>query len=266
MSHDDRHNKHPESGQRNAALDRMLAQELREESWPTPSAATKERARKAFVPARSARRGSIRLAILAAAAALALLLNWARQPDVYWSITAGTEIANITIGGTPLTIEDLSLVAEMIPHGGTIFVPEGSELELMLGDMLRIRLMGGTLVEIPRGPGRWLSRSRTLELQSGEAYGTSGPNALPFQLGLSTPEASAQLIGTTFAVFRTDEATCFCLYEGGLAVHPVGGDEFELEVEHRVYIYKDGRPVEVAPIDASERMKLDMIRQVGVDR
>ena len=87
---------------------------------------------------------------------------------------------------------------------------------------------------------------------------SAGP--LGYKLTLETPEATATLVGTSFAVIRRPDATCFCLYRGHLDIRvTANGSAIELPEESRVVIPRDGSAPHVEPIHADERMKLAMI-------
>jgi ferric-dicitrate binding protein FerR (iron transport regulator) len=150
--------------------------------------------------------------------------------------------------------------------GGRVATGPESELEVQLGDQVRFRMTPGTELQLPRPPGRWFSRGRRLDLNAGEIYGTSGGHKLDFELVFATGELEAQLTGTTFAVFRTDEASCVCLWEGGISVMPLVGDEtpITLAEKQRVWIFKDGRAPEILPLSDMETMKLQMIHDAGL--
>ena len=66
-------------------------------------------------------------------------------------------------------------------------------------------------------------------------------------------------MGTTFAVFRLDDATCFCLFEGELCIGTADGRPVDLPEGKRVFIYADGRAPSVEDLPAEETMKLQMI-------
>jgi ferric-dicitrate binding protein FerR (iron transport regulator) len=127
-------------------------------------------------------------------------------------------------------------------------------------------MIPGTALELPRPPGRWFGRDRELTLTAGEIYGTSGGRTLDFDLTFATGELQAQLTGTTFAVFRTDTASCVCLWEGGIAVTPLVGpaETIDLEVKRRVWVFKDGRAPAILPLSDMEVMKLQMIHEAGL--
>jgi hypothetical protein len=197
---------------------------------------------------------------IAAAAAIAILVGAVAyvgmQPSSQWFVTDLVEAEGIATVARPSEIGDA-----MLP--GSVSTGAESELEIQLGRELRFRMLAGTTIELPRPPGRWFARSRTIRLTAGEIYGTT--SGAKFPLEIETPEATARLLGTTFAAFRTEEGTCFCLWSGGIEVSPADGSPSKLvPTEHKYYVYKDGRPSEVMPIDDMERMKLSMTHEAGL--
>ncbi len=167
-------------------------------------------------------------------------------------------------GVTAVTADTMESGSQLA--AGLVATGPESELEVQLGDQLRFRLVPGTSLSLPKPPGRWFGRDRRLTLTAGEIYGTSGGRNLDFGLLFTTEELQASLTGTTFAVFRTDSASCVCLWQGGIAVTPVIGaaTPIILQPEQRVWIYKDGRPPELKPLSDMERMKLQMIHDAGL--
>ena len=149
---------------------------------------------------------------------------------------------------------------------GVVACAEGTELEVQLGERLRFRMMPGTRLELPAGPGRWFGRHRELKVAAGEIFGTTGGNKLGFPLEFQTRELTAHLTGTTFAVFRTDQGSCVCLWEGGITVTPTAETQAPtvLEPQSRVWVYRDGRPAEVLPLTDMEIMKLQMTADMGL--
>lgn len=249
------------------ALDALLS--LRP---PEARAGARDRAREAFLAASDAggaaeaaskRRAAAKLPyryLLPFAAVLALLAAFSAlygtQPSERWRVTD-------VIGADGVHFEGQASVGAVVA-GGVITTSDSSEVELQLGDEMRCRIVPGSRVVLPEPPGRWFDRARELEVVTGEVYGTTGGRALSFPLRFFTPELSARLVGTTFAVFRTELGSCVCLYDGGIEVTPeVNGVPVELPEEHRYYVYKDGR-LSLEPIDARERMKLNMMYEGGV--
>lgn len=208
---------------------------------------------------RSGRFGNL-MGVIAVMAALLAVAIFGRTPTEEWIVL---DVVN------PAGVE-APAGSELVKGGrmepGNIVLAEGTELELQLGDRLRFRMMPGTGLELPEGPGRWFNRDRELTLASGEIYGTTGGNKLGFPLDFQTDELTANLTGTTFAVFRTPEASCVCLWEGGITVTPTaeGAKPTVLPPKRRIWIFKDGRPAEVMPLSDMETMKLQMTADMGL--
>jgi ferric-dicitrate binding protein FerR (iron transport regulator) len=239
---------------------------------PRPSAAAREKARAAFLgqdrpgaevsaPPEPTRRSRRWLAIPLAAALVAVMLvaGWyGLQPRSQWFVTDVVSPAGI-VAEAPA----LATGAEV--EAGLVITGAESELELQLGQELRFRMLPSSQIQLPAPPARWFGQPRTLRLEQGEIYGTTGGQELSFLLQFETLEVTAQLAGTTFAVFRTDEGSCVCLWTGGIVVTPRdSGQAVALEPETKFYVYTDGRPNEVQPIDDMERMKLSMMHEGGI--
>lgn len=245
---------------------------------PQPTVVARERARAAFLaeaptageqpaggepsgPQRPPRRSRSWLALPLAAVlgGACLLAAWyGLQSDTEWLVTDVVAPAGIETA-TPALAQGSEVQA------GTLTTGAESELELQLGQELRFRMLPGSQIELPAPPGRWFARTRTLRLEKGEIYGTTGGQELSFPLQFETLEVTAQLTGTTFAVFRTAEGTCVCLWTGRVEVTPRDtGQAMSLAPETKFYVYNDGRPSEVQPIDDMERMKLSMMHDGGI--
>jgi ferric-dicitrate binding protein FerR (iron transport regulator) len=102
-------------------------------------------------------------------------------------------------------------------------------------------------------------------VKRGEIYGSTAGGRLPAPLALVAPQATARVVGTTFAVFQNSEGTCVCLLEGAVEVRAVTAPQDAIRVPegHKCFVYSDGRPHAIVPIDDMERMKLDMIRDAA---
>lgn len=238
-----------------------------------PSAAAREQARVVFMTGgaagsdtsdvvprpRTNRRRWMSLMMAAVLGVLAVVW-FGSMPTQEWIVL---DVVNPTgVTGT----DGAPSVGSRVSGGQLVTTGPESELEIQLGDQLRFRMIAGTTLDLPRAPGRWFGRGRELQLTAGEIYGTSGGKKLDFDLVFSTGELQAQLIGTTFAVFRTDDASCVCLWEGGISVVPLVGTTtpVNLDEKKRVWIYKDGRAPEILPLSDMEIMKLQMIHESGL--
>jgi hypothetical protein len=199
--------------------------------------------------------------LAAAALALALAGAWGTRPAAPWRVSDALLADGVRVEGR------IPVVGGRIA-AGRVTVADSAEVEFQLGDVMRLRFLGGTEARIPPGPGRWFGRSRSLEVLRGEVFGTTaGP--LSFRFHLETTEARALVAGTTFAVFRVPgatpeaDATCFCLYEGRLEITSPAGP-VAITPGHRVFVYADGRLTRPEPLPAREVMKLSMMRDGGV--
>lgn len=257
MSDDRRHND-PQPPDRDAG--RALAVLARLPRSTAPESA-RENAHTVFLHG-SVKRSSRRWVNLLMAATLGLLaVFWfGSQPTQEWIVLDLKSPHNVHISGST----ELAIGSSL--DSGLINVGAESEMTIQLGEKLRLTLLPETSLTLPKPPGRWFNRNRRMPITAGEIYGTSGSRRLGFDLVFSTDELEARLTGTTFAVFRTDSTSCVCLWEGGIAVTPlVGGHEIiDLDVLHRVWIYKDGRDPEIGTLDANETMKLQMTHDVGI--
>jgi ferric-dicitrate binding protein FerR (iron transport regulator) len=196
--------------------------------------------------------------LMAAALGVMAVILYGWQPESTWVVLDTVEAGGITVDGRPVAL------GESIGSGAIVVAP-GSELELQLGQSLRVRLLAGTQLDLPAGPGRWFNRDRNLKLDSGEIYGTTGGQELGFPLAFLTDELMARMTGTTFAVFRTPEASCVCLWEGGIDVSSLeSGEVVTLDPRSRVWIYRDGRAPEILPLSDMETMKLQMTNDAGL--
>jgi ferric-dicitrate binding protein FerR (iron transport regulator) len=248
--------------------EQLLMATLRRLPPAVASSEARERARLAFLagavqdeapPKRVEKRRSRWAAMLMAAAlgVLAVALYGWQSAD-QWVVLDVVEAGGITVEGRSMAVGESF-------GSGTVVVAAGSELELQLGNSLRVRLLEGTELELPSGPGRWFGLGRSLKLDSGEIYGTTGGQKLGFDLAFVTDELSARMTGTTFAVFRTDEASCVCLWVGGIDVtSAASGEVVSLEPLSRVWIYRDDRAPEVLPLSDMETMKLQMTEEAGL--
>jgi len=193
-----------------------------------------------------------------AAVILIAILIYGVQPEYQWRIATLSNPA-----GIELNVETLEVGAKI--ESGLVANAVGSEIGIQLGDQLRFNLMPGSKITLPKPPGRWFNKKRVIQLAEGEIYGTTGGNPLAFNLSVKTEEATARILGTTFAVFRFDFGTCVCLWTGGVEVTPVDADEATRMLEEMKFIvYNDGRDPVMLPIDDMERMKLSMTHDAGL--
>ena len=201
-------------------------------------------------------RHSNRLATFAFAAVLVLmLLGYGAQSPQPWRLTAVSDPA-----GDLRSRPDLTVGSVLSP--GRLDTPEIGEFELTLGTALRLRMAPCSGIILPHAPRRWNPDVMTISVVHGELFGSTGGNKLPAAIELVTDVLSARITGTTFAVFHLPDATCVCLLEGSVQITPRVGNAatIDVPVESKVFVFNDGRPHEIAPLDGMERSKLQMLR------
>jgi hypothetical protein len=188
--------------------------------------------------------------------ALAVFVGiYGSQPDMEW------RVADVVNPAGVISEQDVAVGA--VIGGGFLATGDSSEVEVQLGETLRLRLTPGTRIELPDPPGRWVGRQRELALTDGEVFGTTAGRSLGFALAFVTPELNARLTGTTFAVWRDASGSCVCLWTGGVDVAAHGEEIVSVPVKQRYMVYKDGRR-EIQDIDDRERMKLGMMQDGGM--
>ncbi len=288
MNHDEDRNKQPgdrppanDEARGADATDSTLHQEallaLRQMAPPKAAAAVRDKARRAFMQGtqgqqaatasplrpvcasfavirRRQRRSDRIIAFALAASLLFMLFGYGAQAPHRWQLTSVVDPDNDLRGRTDRYVGDF-LAA------GILETPEHGEFELTLGTALRLRMAPCSGIVLPQAPRRWNPDTVTITVDHGELFGSTGGHDLPAEVHLVTDELTALITGTTFAVFRIPEASCVCLLEGHIRITPKVGDQRPIDVPagSKCLIYKDGRPAEIVPIDARERMKLEMI-------
>lgn len=253
-----------------SAEEQAALQALRQLPRPVAPPEARRMARDAFLhgkdpanpaPAPRPERRSLSLLLTLTTAFAAILVAigvYGTRPAYDWYVTDVVEASGVQ-ADAPSIEKGIRLTA------GTITTTGDSQVEIQLGDQLRFRMLPGTKIQLPESPGRWFNRSRTIDLLAGEIYGTTGGKPLDFDLRVHTAEANAHIMGTTFAVLRFDFGTCVCLWTGELMVEPMSGDEgIMMPDEMKYFVYNDGRPNEMMPIDDMERMKLSMTQDAGL--
>jgi ferric-dicitrate binding protein FerR (iron transport regulator) len=133
-------------------------------------------------------------------------------------------------------------------------------LQARLGDRLVVRVLPGSRIALPRGPGRLFGHHRTLRVEEGGLFASTGGRGLGFELDVASPCAVTTVRGTTFAVLRIPHGTCVCLLEGEIRLRTDAGDEVTVEAGHRVQVFDDGREPRREALVGQERAMLETLR------
>ena len=218
----------------------------------------KERARAAFLrgaavpgrePSTVVSRRIPRLVPLALAASLMALGFYGLAPTDAWVVLGAAD--GTAVDGSRVSTGDHFTAG----RGETA---SGGYLDVQLGERLRVVVSEDTRVRLPAGPGRWLGRTRVMDVQQGEILGTTGRRKLGYVLVVHTPEADARILGTTFAVTRNPLGTCVCLLEGSIDVTcNETGQGIRIPAGQKVQIFEDGQSptLEALSSDDLERLQ-----------
>ncbi|MEO5987646.1 MAG: FecR family protein [Candidatus Eisenbacteria bacterium] len=187
--------------------------------------------------------------LLAVAACLVLAVMTFNQAPA-WQVTRARGAGAVLVGNRIVPLSSTAMLSAALAHGGRVRLPAGGELELVAPGNMAMSLAEGSEVVIPRAPGRWFARSVHADVRSGEAFITTALGFHGSHLTVSTPEATVEVVGTTFAVLRHPEGTCVCVMEGRVRVGAVGEPMVEVGAGLRRFCYPHGsaRASESAPI------------------
>jgi hypothetical protein len=168
----------------------------------------------------------------------------------------GSGIARID--GTPVDLSAREELSRRITPGVQLEVPEGAEIDLVAGKTLAVLVTPGTELTVPPTPARWFGRETDLYVRRGILRFTTGRDFPGSMLCVHTPEAMAEVTGTTFTVICDPEiGTCVCVYEGVVRVGLKSGkDMVSVPGGMRRIVYNDERPPVVREIRRDERVHL----------
>ncbi len=197
---------------------------------------------------------------LAAAAVLAVALFFGGRlpgPDAMGAHLAGT----VVIDGHEVAAADSVLLDDLLHPGAVIELRDGAELDILYPGSLVMRLASGTTMTLPERPRRWFSRNITADMSQGEISIRTGPQFAGNMLAVQTPEGRARIYGTLVSVFRNDDLTCVCLFEGTAVMDDLSTELGPIPVGKRWVLYTDGRAAELLDIAPPHQEHME-----GLDR
>jgi len=151
---------------------------------------------------------------VAAAAAIAIVLAvGARGPD--WEVSAVDGVGEVRIDGVARSGDALT---RAIRRGGRVQLDDGVTLDLVAAGEVAVHFAEGSDVQMTAAPARWFDRRAELRVEQGEVYVSTGREFGGARLAVITPEARAEVLGTSFAVMRFGTGTCVCVLEGRVRV------------------------------------------------
>lgn len=154
-----------------------------------------------------------------AAAVITLFAGIAFNPGPHWQV-ASMQAAhgNVMIDEDPIPADDAASLTDALIEGSTIEWNGEGELMIVSPGQLAISIAPGTRMTLPAPPPRFFSRMSSGTLLAGRLRVTTGPGFHGARLRLTTPEATAEVTGTTLAVIRDAMATCVCVSDGKVRV------------------------------------------------
>lgn len=181
-------------------------------------------------------RGWLPWAILTTAAALiAVLITMNPLPGPQLLAVAGG--ATVTVDGHEVADDGLDTALQ---PGSHVVVGGDGPLDILYPGSFALRLGPGTDVILPERPGRWFKRDVIAPMDRGELSVRTGPDLAGGSLTVQTPEGRALIHGTLVSVFRNDDLTCVCLFEGTADILTAETDLGGLPVGKRWVLFSDG--------------------------
>ncbi|MGH7726899.1 MAG: FecR domain-containing protein [Candidatus Eiseniibacteriota bacterium] len=180
-----------------------------------------------------------------------------------WQVANRRAEGTVEVDG--VVVPHSQLAERALRPGTRIRVLAAPDLELVLPGTVALQITPGTEMTLPGLPRSLGRRGVVSEFVSGEARVTSGAGFAGARFRFRTPEAHVEVTGTTLAVIRDSVATCVCVFEGTVRMGLSPDALTPVAAGSRRSIYRDGRPPFTEEIRPMERMKLDMLRDRGVE-
>ena len=196
----------------------------------------------------------------AAAAAFLIMSVIGLNRGPRWEVSGVTGAGIAVVDDRPIPLEHREQLLQALHPGARIQVPIGAELEVTAPGDLMIQATAGSEMVLPKSPGRWFGRQAVAEIRRGELRITTGSGFHGARLAVITPEARVEVTGTTLAVICEPRGTCVCVFEGRVLVGARSGTMEPVTSGRRRYVFKDGRPPEMAEMRGAEREKLGTFR------
>ncbi len=176
-----------------------------------------------------------------------------------WTVIVTGEAGSVVVDGRRFDAADSQEFADLLLPGALLETDARTELQLVRDDTIALVVTPDTAMRVPAVPGRWLSRTTSATVERGEVRGVTGKRFAGARLRIELPDASVNVTGTVFAVFRNAEGSCVCVLEGLVEMQDATGVVGVAPLRRRV-IPPHGEPPREEPIRPMEQMKLEMLR------
>lgn len=190
---------------------------------------------------------------LAAAAALILMLNVLNRGPA-WSLVEGEGSA--VIDGVTVSLSQPDQVESLLHGGSRVEIAPDSHAVFKQRGILMAELEGGSVVSLPRSPGRWFNRRVEGTIEKGNVGWITGSRFSGAHLVLNTPESIIEVVGTCFRLMCTDEGTCLCVLHGVVRAERRNGKTDMISGGHRKTMFADGSKSDLGEILDSSRTEL----------
>ena len=232
------------------------------DSTAASSSTSTSSTQKPFAPAKKSRGPWMPWATMAAAAVIlvALFSAWnLAGPEAMGAHKTGT----VVVDGRSVAAADSNLLDELLKPGSVVEVLDGAEIDIIYPGSFVVRVSSGTTLTLPKQPRRWFAQELNAEMAAGEISIRTGPQLAGNVFNVSTPEGQVHIYGTLVSVFRNDDLTCVCLYEGTAVMDNLEKELGPIPAGKRWVLYRNGNAAElldIAPPHKAHMEGLDAAR------
>ncbi len=189
----------------------------------------------------------------AMAAMLAIVIFSDNDPQ--WTMEDVRGSGVVTVNGETVDVSDRAAVAKLITPTAHIAVPEGVELDVVLGRVLVLGVAGPAEFTLPGNPSHDDYAYETI-VHQGEFRIKTGPGFPGSDMLILTTEGRVEITGTTIAVFKNDDVTCVCVLEGTAQIGKDGDHMDAVGAGMRKVMFVDARDPMIAPIEPGHKESL----------
>jgi hypothetical protein len=190
---------------------------------------------------------------LAAAAALIFMLNVLNRGPA-WSLVEGEGSA--VIDGQTVSLDHPEKVEALLHGGSKVEIAPDSRAVFKQRGVVMAELEGGSVVLLPKAPGRWFNRRMEGTVEKGNVGWITGSRFSGARLVLNTRESVIEVVGTCFRLMCTEEGTCLCVLHGVVRAERRNGKTDMISGGRRKTMFADGSKSDLGEILDSSRTEL----------
>jgi hypothetical protein len=171
-----------------------------------------------------------------------------------WSLVEGEGSA--VIDGVTVSLSQPDQVESLLHGGSRVEIAQDSRAVFKQRGIVMAQLDGGSIVSLPKAPGRWFNRRVEGTIEKGRVSWITGSGFSGAHLVLNTPESIIEVVGTCFNLMCTEEGTCLCVLEGVVRAERRNGKTDMISGGHRKTMFADGSKSDLGDILDSSRTEL----------